>query len=360
MSIQCTELKQIEKSYDEIKMSEGSYNDLKNKISQYEKYFPISTKYYYALFYHECAKEAEKADQIITNALSELEKSKLTPIEIFLGNSLLIDVYGLAGEIYAHNNKPELSLRQYQNYQLYLSRIKSTDIHDDLLTFRNYNEYTLSDLINNEVTLCSPRVMNDPYDTLLLKWGEHFANDTNHPRKHIGPLLQSMESYRIRSFCKLRNKENDNMIGNILMWSHYAGQHKGFCIQYHFSDQFTNATTEKRTTRLKEIIYRNNKDALDITRSTIDTNIGLCTKHIDWQYENEVRLISYELGSSDLFCPVPLDDASYIKCIYFGYKCDDKNIRTIKKILANKPEIEYYKMKSDYKDIFRLTPQKIL
>ena len=123
------------------------------------------------------------------------------------------------------------------------------------------------------------------------------------------------------------------MIGNILMWSHYAGQHKGFCIQYHFSDQFTNATTEKRTTRLKEIIYRNNKDALDITRSTIDTNIGLCTKHIDWQYENEVRLISYELGSSDLFCPVPLDDASYIKCIYFGYKCDEKIFGPSRKFL---------------------------
>ena len=134
MSIQYyTDLKQIEKSYDEIKMSKGSYDDLKNRISQYEKRFPISTKYYYALFW-----------------LSELEKSKLTPIEIFLGNSLLIDVYGLAGEIYAHNNKPELSLRLYQNYQLYLSRIKSTDIRDDLLTFRNYNEYTLSDLINND------------------------------------------------------------------------------------------------------------------------------------------------------------------------------------------------------------------
>ena len=91
MSIQYyTDLKQIEKSYDEIKMSKGSYDDLKNRISQYEKRFPISTKYYYALFCHECAKEAEKADQIITNALSELEKSKLTPIEIFLDSTKII------------------------------------------------------------------------------------------------------------------------------------------------------------------------------------------------------------------------------------------------------------------------------
>lgn len=359
MRIQCKVLKLIEKSYDEIKVSKGSYDDLKNRISQYEKDFPIYTKYYYALFYHECIKDVEKADLIITNALFALEKSKLTPIEEFLGNSLFVDVYGLAGEIYAHNNKPKQSLKQYQNYQLCLSRIKSSDVRNDLLTFRNYNEYTLSDLINNEITLCSPRVMNDPYDTLLLKWGESFACDENHPRKHIGPLLKSLESYRIRSFCKTKNKENDDMIGNIPMWSHYAGQHKGFCIQYHLSDQFTNVTTEERTTRIKEIIYRNSKDVLDISKPIIDTNMGLCIKHTDWQYENEVRLISYVPGLSNLFCPVPLDDASYIKCIYFGYKCDDKNIRTIKKILANKPDIKYYKMKSDYKDIFRLTPRNI-
>jgi len=28
-------------------------------------------------------------------------------------------------------------------------------------------------LVNNEITVCSPRVMNDPYDTLLIKWGEN-------------------------------------------------------------------------------------------------------------------------------------------------------------------------------------------
>lgn len=77
------------------------------------------------------------------------------------------------------------------------------------------------------------------------------------------------------------------------MWSHYAGEHTGFCVKYklskHFICQSGNATNEHMN--LKKIIYTNKK--INIISKSINSDLAFATKKRDWKYENEVRLIVY-------------------------------------------------------------------
>lgn len=305
-----------------------------------------------SFFYHE-NKMAEAA-KFMDIVLEDMESEK-EDVAIFLTmfSQFPKKVYGLAGEIYANNGETEKALLRYQDYEIMLSMVKSCEYPEGLLSFRSVNEYSLSDLINNEITVCSPRVMNDPYDTLLLKWGD-FIRDVHKGKKHANALTQSFESYRIRSFCRLKDNSGNDTISKVLMWSHYADDHKGFCIQYKFSKEFIR-TEGRFTSRFRDIIYRSSEEPFDLNLDSLDTNQALCTKLSDWDYENEVRLITYAPDMKGEFLSIPIDKESSIEAVYFGYRCPDSKIKTIKNALSAFPAIKFYKMSSNYNDIYRLT-----
>lgn len=347
-----TDIHDFEKSITNILNENYSKEDFEN-IEKYKVLFPIIQVLLNAILSYKKKNFAE-ASQYISTAIKLLQTPPEISFEQLLNHTLINRVYLLAGEIYANNNQIEKALEAFQYYQVNILKIKTWDEDNCLLSFRNYNQYTLSDLINQEITVCSPKVMNDPYDTLLLKWGE-YLNKTHNNIKHTSYFCESLNLYRIRSFTKVRNKDNNNdMISNILMWSHYAGQHEGFCIEYSFQEDFTNVTEKERTIRFKDIIYKNEK--IDLTNDKMNTDICLRYKHCDWSYENEVRLIAYDINHKEDFYQIPLKD-SKIKSIYFGYRCPQKHIDTIKHILGE--NIQYYKMESDYTDILRLIPKPI-
>jgi hypothetical protein len=49
---------------------------------------------------------------------------------------------------------------------------------------------------------------------------------------------------------------------------------------------------------------------------------------------------------------LPLGEHASIEAVYFGLRCSQKNIKTIREIL--KEDIAYFQMKEDDKDIFKL------
>ena len=89
---------------------------------------------------------------------------------------------------------------------------------------------------------------------------------------------------------------------NMLMWSHYASQHEGICVELHRSSN--NDLGNKLITlpvrysikkpTLNSSDYRNgtDKDKLEIERSLI------YTKSNYWSYEREWRLVKEDLGDS--------------------------------------------------------------
>lgn len=342
-----------------IKVIDGnlSFEDLTLALKPYDEEC-LLRKYFYAKYYYR-HEDYNKASELITEVVFELAHNGLesaTSLTYF--NKALLEIYGIAGEIYAHNNQYDNSLYAYQDHHICLLRLKEAE-STSFLSFRRYNEYTLADLIHNEITVVHPSEMNDPYDTLLLKWSEYLAQEKT-VRKHIGPYCDALASYRIRSFTKLTNSSNQDMVCNTLMWSHYTTNHTGFCIKYSFSKEFTSGTEERRTIRFKDIIYHDENSPLDITTDSIDTNKGLCTKQSEWAYENEVRMIAYEPEIEGKYHAIPLDRSSKIESIYFGYKCPNEHIRTIRKIVTQHyPDAKFYKMSSDFTNIYCLKAEEI-
>ena len=150
----------------------GSFKELEEKLQVYDK-LPLLVKYCYAKFYFK-QRNYQKASDIITYTINHFDElSTWHEFQIVHRTKLLTQIYGIAGEIYFMNGQNEDSLKAFQDYHICLMRVASDYVSDGLLSFRAYTEHSLSDLINNEITICSPRVMNDPYDTLMIKWGDY-------------------------------------------------------------------------------------------------------------------------------------------------------------------------------------------
>ena len=267
------------------------------------------------------------------------------------------DIYSCAGEIYAKLEDENTSLKYYQIAQYYNSFLKSefdTQNRVTVFSFRRFNEYSLSDLINNTITVSPSVKMNDPLDSIINLWGEEKRLISQcQEKKHIKPMCSSFNYYRIRAFCLGRG---NSPIRNILMWSHYAGEHTGFCVKYKLSKHFIcqEENQDNEHMYLKRIIYTNKK--INISIPSIDSNLAFATKKLDWKYENEIRLIVYNPNKSAPFYGVDLDNESEIESIFFGYRCPESTISTIKNMFIRQKtkSPKFYKMVLDDKNIYNL------
>ena len=121
---------------------------------------------------------------------------------------------------------------------------------------------------------------------------------------------------------------------SMLMWSHYADNHKGFCIEYEipaYAKPYANLYHN-----LMPVIYGNERvpileqcvRALQSPGVTPDIlwdiyKYGLLMKNEDWRYQNEWRLISWDdLLSSDGHYNC---EFFKIKKVYLGNKMSTKN-----------------------------------
>lgn len=272
-------------------------------------------------------------------------------------HNLVGNIYNLAGTIYAKIGKQGESFEYYKKSLYYHSFFKSEFDEENfvkVLSFRKYNQFSLADLINNEITVSSSTCMNDPFDSVINLWSDekNLSQTCTEPR-HIKPMHDAFGLYRIRSFCM----ENGNKsVKNILMWSHYADEHKGFCIKYKLSRHFIKQEENEDGQHmfLKKIIYKNIK--LNPKIKSIDSNIAFATKRKDWKYENEVRLIVYDTKREDSHYGIPLDEDSEIEAIFFGYLCPKSTIKTIQNTFVkrgtNPPK--FYKMVIDPMNVYNL------
>jgi len=123
---------------------------------------------------------------------------------------------------------------------------------------------------------------------------------------------------------------------NKLMWSHYADSHKGFCIEYDYSD----LVVDDHTVLPLPVIYSDErpliswKAALDNSPENVEEAVvqftkGLLTKDNIWSYENEWRILIKATDVSDI--PMPR-----VSCVYLGASISDENRNAILQIAKEK------------------------
>jgi hypothetical protein len=144
------------------------------------------------------------------------------------------------------------SARPVQKRPVSRSPVEQRDfMPDHLYKYRYYNAYSLSSLANSPIWLSEPKTFNDPFDCAI-------TLDRNTYKKSvidaISVALKKVQDGKTMrdellnewpgdgdAFETLRNSVKDlfQNIGicsfsalsdHMLMWSHYADHHKGFCI----------------------------------------------------------------------------------------------------------------------------------
>ena len=210
-----------------------------------------------------------------------------------------------------------------------------------LYKYRGYNTNSLSILINKKIWLATPETFNDPFDCnikfkseinpeVFSKYLEQTGIDTDY-----NTFLEGLNEFRNKDIKKLGVFSMSQINDNILMWSHYANQHEGFCIEFVRSSN--NLLGDIEVTRPVDYHFNYPEvESLDLD-GNIDPSIFrkmLFIKAKDWSYEKEWRL-TYDEGNTEEQLPAD------ISSIIFGLRMPEEHKNTIRTILADQPNIRF-------------------
>jgi len=216
-----------------------------------------------------------------------------------------------------------------------------------LYKYCTYNANSLSILINKRIWIAKPDSLNDPLDCKI-KFAlpginsDAFSRYLNRIDWASGNRQNDYETF-LEGLQKFIEKDINNFgvfcmsqINNdILMWSHYANKHKGFCIGFvRESDNLLGDISKTQPVEYECNYPEVNPLDGDGNYDYSIFNKMLFTKAKNWEYEKEWRLV-YDEGDKEE--PLPVD----ISSIIFGLRMSDSHKATIKKILADQPNVQY-------------------
>ncbi len=205
----------------------------------------------------------------------------------------------------------------------------------------NNLHYTERIFTHNELYFPSKNAFNDPFDC---KFDYSFAASDEEIRKYFIENLKRSEPQMNRGgrrkWLSARKKEiggnkfqegarqgTENIISsvgifslsevpnNILMWSHYAMSHTGFCLAFKCDESdpfFSVAHPVKYSERYPIVNPITDNDIVRMEKS-------LLTKSLEWKYERERRIIEYHAGPGVKRFPAHL-----LSAVIFGCRMSDE------------------------------------
>ena len=251
-----------------------------------------------------------------------------------------------------------------------------------LYKYRNINENTLKTLKNNELYFSFPSEFNDPFDTKIdvnfegnrADWKRYLLNISPYNSdSKIERILNSFEeyNYNIKELPTFNKEKYFNaaesliilclseLNDNILMWTHYANNHKGICLGFkttcisnsiglEFEDTFHFNPSKKRGF-LPTFKVKYKKERPKPYNPLKDGKEKLFefakTKYLDWEYEKERRIIYLYNDIKEKIINFKRDILSEI---IFGLKTSEEDINRIKDIvyenyISNGIKVDFYK-----------------
>jgi hypothetical protein len=260
-----------------------------------------------------------------------------------------------------------------------------------------FDEYSVSNLIRNELFCNNPKAFNDPFECWFIT-REGIPHPENEPDRfnsvckawgyeietNVGDFddyyryMEELELYQpnLKGFLNsVRISCFSKEVDNLLMWSHYADGLRGFCLEFDDSI-FLSIDTDKNASIIPvsyseeppvvdKMLYslandqiwyhemalgegpnspaevQNYEKALIDAEQLLDDlyTKTIATKPIQWKYEEEIRLVfsSNEASEGEYFKYPP----EAIKGIIFGERMDVKVKETLLQIIeAKKDPIE--------------------
>lgn len=143
--------------------------------------------------------------------------------------------------------------------------------------------------------LYAPRLseFNDPFEGVV-KLGSRDTKKESEIQERVNARA------RILSFASGRNTPS-----HPLMWAHYAAGHRGVCLKFRMNEWSKAGDLDGWV--IRKVRYSIERPLLDLSHTEQDTTETLngiaFTKHRDWRYENEWRML----------CSVKVDCAIYLR-----------------------------------------------
>jgi len=248
--------------------------------------------------------------------------------------------------------------------------LKNDYLPSKLYKYRSDDDWSRLNLENDLIRMACPDNFNDPYDCsfkidaaqALAQYKQTvfamtlaiatFADEAK-MSKTINAGIKALNDFRSAMKVCCFSEGNDSL----LMWGHYASDHKGFCIEY---DLESLAATEFLRQNLYPVLY--SKDLYDMTplvKGAVSKNrddfpllapiLSVLRKFEGWSYEHEWRVVRFHTSLvADYNEPVPKANK-----VFLGSKMEAAAEQHIAGICASKG-IEVFKMdiKKDRFELF--------
>lgn len=229
---------------------------------------------------------------------------------------------------------------------------------DFLYKYQRLNAYSLASLMNNTIWLAKPTTFNDPFDCAITLDRKKYKQSVMHAvsvamerakpaglkpehlqdiwpgdkeafeqfRAHLSEIVQNM------GICSYSATPN-----HLLMWSHYADHHRGFCVQYDCREgtrlrhlaQEVKYEDSVPSLSAADFAPQDNEDAIDIL---------WLTKAKCWSYEEEWRVMIND-GNKAHKAP------SEIVSVIFGARMPEHDRIMVAHALRHQPAIEFKEAK---------------
>jgi hypothetical protein len=221
-------------------------------------------------------------------------------------------------------------------------------------------------LTNNELFFPSPDKFNDPFDSNFPFHYEDFTRDEfinywisrmedGYVKGQHAEIKEKIEIlYRKRAtpegkkeILKIQedilNELRSNKIGiysmsancnSILSWGHYSDSHKGFCVGF-YKEKLTEFIKSNESLDLGRVEYTEKYPLINVYKSSEEEKITklFWTKSMDWKYEEEYRIIWYDVANKTLQI-----DNGIIKRVILGCQISQENKGVITEMLKTRYE----------------------
>lgn len=184
-----------------------------------------------------------------------------------------------------------------------------------LYKFREFSKLHISSVANNKVWLAAPDTLNDRQDINLT---DILVDAPSEPLRrgiqYISDDLRSNSGVYSLSAAPLSHK----------MWTMYASNGKGFCIEYDTTSCEKNRnfllpvlySNEERNYQAVKILLNESSDLKNIEIRKTFLQYLFCRKSLYWEFEKEFRLFSNKPFPSKTdnsrLCPIPFSVSSII------------------------------------------------
>ncbi|HGL6505345.1 TPA: DUF2971 domain-containing protein [Enterobacter hormaechei] len=232
-----------------------------------------------------------------------------------------------------------------------------------LFKYCSIGKNQLSALAQRKIWYSKPAGFNDPFDTQFYVRGQRHVYEREMDSEKLLAVFgedmsdvivsqkRSLEEPLDRFKCGLEKLGILSLASsnkNLLIWSHYASEHKGMCLE--FKRVVGTALADDKITR--PMNYNDNYPSIQASSilneaDTLSNKIRILhTKSKHWEYEQEWRHV-VEQGNE--LHPWPAELIS----VYFGCKTDMSDIHLVRSIITH-PNVNYYKgnLYSDKFDIY--------